>query len=282
MKTKEKKHFKLTNEGIITPAGVKLYRIRCTRDIQHAKKGDLGGFIEKQENLLDDAWVGGEAQVYGYAQVCDNALVSGEAQVYIHALVCDNAQVLGQAKVRGNACIFGNAQAGGEALVCDNAQVYGYARVLGNVQVRDNARVCDALVDGRAQIFDNVQVSGSVRISDNAQVSGEVLVSGVVRLSDNAQVSGDSDYYCFQSFDEAGVTITAFREKEGKIRLKCEIFSGTLDEFEKWIEKTYGDSQYGRQYKAIVEVLKIRFNLKVTMETTTESNIPEFVIPELN
>ena len=50
-------------------------------------KGELGGYIEKEENLNQDgdAWVSGDAWVYG------NARVSGDARVY------GNAQVSGKA-----------------------------------------------------------------------------------------------------------------------------------------------------------------------------------------
>ena len=68
------KHFELTDETIEV-AGNTLHRIRCTRDCKWAKTGDLGGFIEKEDNLSGDAWVSGNAWVY------DNAWVSGDAQV---------------------------------------------------------------------------------------------------------------------------------------------------------------------------------------------------------
>lgn len=40
------------------------------------KAGDLGGFVEKEENLDDNAWVSDDAMVY------DNAMVSETAVVY--------------------------------------------------------------------------------------------------------------------------------------------------------------------------------------------------------
>ena len=86
------KHFELTDETIEV-AGNTLHRIRCTRDCKWAKTGDLGGFIEKEDNLSGDAWVAGNAWVSGTARV------SGDAWVY------DNAQVSGYAQVCGDARI---------------------------------------------------------------------------------------------------------------------------------------------------------------------------------
>lgn len=62
------KHFELTDETIEV-AGNTLHRIRCTRDCKWAKTGDLGGFIEKEDNLSGDAWVSGNAQVAGNARI---------------------------------------------------------------------------------------------------------------------------------------------------------------------------------------------------------------------
>ena len=86
------KHFELTNKFIINAFGVKLFQIKCTRRIKYAEVGDLGGYIEKEDNLSGDAWVSGDAQVSG------DAWVSGDAQVY------GNAQVYGDARVSGETC----------------------------------------------------------------------------------------------------------------------------------------------------------------------------------
>lgn len=74
------KHFELTDETIEV-AGNTLHRIRCTRDCKWAKTGDLGGFIEKEDNLSGDAWVAGNAWVSGTARVYDNAQVAGNARI---------------------------------------------------------------------------------------------------------------------------------------------------------------------------------------------------------
>jgi hypothetical protein len=59
----------------------------------YAKTGDLGGWIESEGNLSEtrDAWVAGEAQVYGAARVSDNALVFGSAIVMTR--ISGNARV---------------------------------------------------------------------------------------------------------------------------------------------------------------------------------------------
>ena len=104
------KKYEMTNESVIRNDKT-LYRIRALIDFGDIKAGDLGGYIEKEENLshYNNAWVYGNAKVYdnakvyGNAKVYDNADVCGDAKVYGNAIVCGIAEVCGDAKVYGNA-----------------------------------------------------------------------------------------------------------------------------------------------------------------------------------
>ena len=84
-------------ELIDDPSGLK--RLRALRNIPRfiVKVGELGGLIEADKNLSQesDAWVSGNARVYGDAQVSGNARVSG------------NAWVSGDAQVSGDAWVYG-------------------------------------------------------------------------------------------------------------------------------------------------------------------------------
>ena len=64
--------FELTAETKIV-FGIKLFRIRALKAIAQfdVKVGDLGGWVEKENNLSQDgdAWVSGNAMVYGDAWV---------------------------------------------------------------------------------------------------------------------------------------------------------------------------------------------------------------------
>lgn len=104
------KHFKLREDLTIEVFGRTLYRIEATKDIEkhNIKKGELGGFVEKETNLSGDAWVSGDAQVSGNTWVFGDALVYGDAQVSGNARVFSNAQVSGDARVYGNAQVSGD------------------------------------------------------------------------------------------------------------------------------------------------------------------------------
>ena len=107
------KKYELTAE-FIEKWGKKLFRIKALISFGSVEAGELGGYIEKEDNLAHDgnAWVSG------------NAEVSGDARVYGNAWVSGNAEVSGDAWVYGNAWVYGDAR------VCDDAWVYGNADYL--------------------------------------------------------------------------------------------------------------------------------------------------------
>ena len=133
------KKFELTTESIYL-LGIKLFRIKALVTFGCVKKGELGGFVEKEENLdhTGSAWIFGNAKVYGNAmvyrdaRVSGNAKVYGNARVYGNALVHEGAKVYGGAKVYEKAWLYGNAKVYGNALVHGDEEVSGNAEVSGN------------------------------------------------------------------------------------------------------------------------------------------------------
>ena len=118
------KKYELTNETKVINNGVELHRIKALEDFGNVKKGDLGGWIEKEENLsqIGDAWVSDDAMVYG------NAVVTNDAWVYANAVVTDDAVVTDNAWVHGKARLYANAVVTGDTEVSGNAVVYGNIR----------------------------------------------------------------------------------------------------------------------------------------------------------
>ena len=125
---KATKKYELSNETIEID-GITLHRIKALKDFSDVKAGDLGGWVEKEDNLsqMGDAWVYDNAEVFGNAEIYGNAVISGNAKVF------DNAQVYGDAIVYDNARVFGNAR------VCQGASVCGNAMVCGDAMVRCGA-----------------------------------------------------------------------------------------------------------------------------------------------
>ena len=75
--------YELLKDDTKTVFGRTLYRIKALRDFDNVEKGDLGGYIESENNLshFDNAWVFGDARVHGNAEVFGDARVCGNAVI---------------------------------------------------------------------------------------------------------------------------------------------------------------------------------------------------------
>lgn len=208
--------------------GHKLFQIRALKDFDDVKAGDLGGYIEKEENLSHD----GNAWVYDNVKVYNNAKVFCDAQVHGDALIYSNARIFDKAKVYGNTWVCGNA------LIYDNAQIYDAVQIYENVKIYDNA-----------QIYDNASVYGNARVFGDAQVLG------------NALICDSADYICFKGFGSKSRNTTMFRTRNGNIIVKCGCFTGNLKEFSEKIKETHGNTKYAKEYLVCIEAAKIHFEI---------------------
>lgn len=83
------KKYELTDETFEIK-GTVLHRIKALKDFGNIKAGDLGGFIEKEENLSQEGncWVEGGCSaefsgfIYGEARVRDNSIISKMSYIY--------------------------------------------------------------------------------------------------------------------------------------------------------------------------------------------------------
>lgn len=239
----------LTDE-FIERYGRKYFRIKAVRDFGSITKETLGGYIEHEKNLSHDgnAWVSDEAIVGENALVCDNAVVSGNARIIGDAKICGNARVSDEALVDEDAVICGNALICGIARVSNNAKVYGNVRVYNSAVIENNAIIC-----GDAKVFGGC-------VSDDAVVCGDVSIHHLSQILSNAEVRYNADYVVFHGFGPSSRSITAFRTKDNSVKIKCGCFLGGLDEFVAKVDSKYGDTFYGRVYKALAEVIKINFS----------------------
>ncbi len=213
------KKYELTSESMVFQ-GKELFRIKALVSFGNVKEGDMGGYIEKEDNLSQDgnSWVGGNSKVYGTAIVKENALVGENARVYGNAIVGGNAVIDGDAIVRENALVHGNATVGGKAKVYGNAFVYGNTRVNGN-----------ALVGG------NAWVAGHAVVHENA---------------DYAVIKGLGSVYRDTTF---------YRVEDGGIGVTCGCFSGSIQEFRQKVLETHGTGRFAKEYLMAADLMELHF-----------------------
>lgn len=143
------KKYAFTKETITINTHV-LHRIKALINIGSVCPGDLGGYIESEDNLshsgkcwvFEGAYVFQNALVKDNAWIYDKARVFGNARVYDMSDVCDFAEVSENAYVYGNAHLFEHAQVSGNARVFDNGEVFANAHIYGDTIICGYTWVC--------------------------------------------------------------------------------------------------------------------------------------------
>lgn len=120
--SEKKKHFELTDETIEFMGSI-LHRIRATKNLPYikVKKGDLGGFIEEENNLKDKAWVFDKAKVFGGSEISQKATVRNEAVVHGKVKISGKTEIFDNTEISGN-----NLELNKEGLFGDNIHITNY------------------------------------------------------------------------------------------------------------------------------------------------------------
>lgn len=149
---------------------------------------------------------------------------------------------------------FGNVKEG---------DIGGYIESEKNLSQDGNAWVSgDAWVYGDACVSGDACVYGDARVYGDACVYGNARVYGDARVYGNADIKTTGDICSMSGFGSEYRTTTAFRTKNGDVHVSCGCFQGNLEAFCQRVESTHGNNLYGREYKKMIEMLKIHFEVE--------------------
>ena len=145
---KRNKKYKLVKrKSIITGNGTILYRIKALKDFGNVKNGEIGGFVESENNLSQE----GNCWIHDEAKVLDNAMVLGNAQVLDHAIIKDYATVSDSACIKGSNVLISGKSHIYDAVIIDNSKITGECNIGGNVKI-DNSLIFNSLITGPGYI----------------------------------------------------------------------------------------------------------------------------------
>lgn len=131
-----------------------VYPIRALRDFGDVKAGDIGGYIECEDNLSHkgNCWIyDATAVVSGDAQILDNAKIYSDTSIWGNTIIKDNVQILGpvdicgtgEIRISGNSIIHNNGSYPLEFV--DNVVISGDTEIFGkssgkfsNIEIIDN------------------------------------------------------------------------------------------------------------------------------------------------
>lgn len=268
------KKYKITKETLIHK-GYTLHRIKATKSFGNVKKGELGGWIENEDNLSKDGncWIFKNAKVYGGAVVHGNATVSDNAEVFGNSDINENSTVINNAQINSS-YITNFAVVGGNAKVIAS-HIFNYSNVGCNAEIStssvkgnvyNNVIVTGSDICEGTNLYDDARVINSI-IKDRCNICGKALIEDVTivygtNVRGDAVINKRNEYYTFTNFWSSGRYFT-WTKSNDKWAVGCFFGSG-----KELIEKAYKDSKLsGDYYKAcvdFVETLKMVENEKNT------------------
>ena len=134
----------------------------------------------------------------------------------------------------------------------------GYIQSEENLSRMDDAWVFDnAWVSDNARVFGNAWVFGDARVFGDAWVFGNAWVFGDARVFGNAWVENDKSIFWATKVGNDNDTLTAFKNKDGKITLVHGCFVGSISEFKALLEEKHSE-RTKREYKLLIKVAKSR------------------------
>ena len=167
------KKYELVKDDYIIHEGITLYRIKALKDFYDVKKGDLGGYVQSENNLSHY----GKCWAYEDAKAYENAIVLEDAKIY------DNVKVYGTAKICGYSKVYNDAEVYGNAKVYSNTRIYDNAKIFGDVYIYGNAFVC-----GNAEVYGNAEIYGNANVCGNANIYGKTLIYGNAEIFGNVEI----------------------------------------------------------------------------------------------
>jgi hypothetical protein len=209
--------------------GRTLHRIRALIDIAAVglTAGQLGGWIETEANLSQ----------------------SGTGWVYEQAIVCGSGVIWG-GTIRGGT-IYGGTIRGG---TIKGGTIRGGTIRGGTIYggVIWGGTIWGGIIEG-GTIRGGTIYGGTIRggIIEGGTIKGGTICGGTIKTS--------ADYGAHTQVGSEEGVLTWTRNDDGEgITLNRGCFSGTLEEFSEAVEKQHGDSKIGREYRLLIEFIRLR------------------------
>jgi hypothetical protein len=100
-----------------------IFQIEALKDFNDVKKGDLGGFVQSEQNLSQtgNCWAYDNAWVINGGQLLDNAVAKNNSFISQNGIVKNSAVITEFAEVGGKAIVGGDTIVRGEVIVAGDA-----------------------------------------------------------------------------------------------------------------------------------------------------------------
>lgn len=252
----ENKKYEMVNPKFVVIDGEErtLYQIKSlfTSEVLGVKKGDLGGFIEREANLC---YSEGNAWIY------DNSVVIGDSCVRGDARVSQESYIKGKSYISGNTIvihseiedskIFGEAKVSNSMVV--NSIIRDYAKIektniVKNCIIGDHAEIhfADEVINHNDNKH-NLQISGYTEIGNKSVINiskGHEVIMLSGNFVEDAVITGEHSYYIGNFTEDRYKNMLFYMSsKDYNIHLVYDDEVYDVEEFRLKISETFKDNE---------------------------------------
>ena len=115
----------MDEENTIEWNGHILHRIKALKDFRNVRKGDIGGYVQKEKNLSQE----------GNCWIYDNAKAMDSSRIY------DNSEMHDNSVMHENSIMFDNSEIHDSSIMHDNCRMYNDSRMYGDSKLNNKAKL---------------------------------------------------------------------------------------------------------------------------------------------
>ena len=117
----------MDEENTIECEGHILHRIKALRDFNDVREGDIGGYVENENNLSHkgSCWIYDEAKAMDNSRMYDNSIICDYSTMYDNSTMHDNSIMHDNSLMFNNSIMFDNSSMHDNSIMYDNSEMYG-------------------------------------------------------------------------------------------------------------------------------------------------------------
>ena len=256
----KKDSIRITLNDKTKSTSVRLYRIRSLRNFSDVKKGDLGGYIQSEDNLSHEGncWVYDNAKAYEDAKLFDDSKIFDKVRVFGCAHLHDNDVIIrGNAKICGHAIISNNVTIDGDVIICGNALITQGVEMTGDITINEggyisnNVKICGHVFCYK---FINIGCNTIMNIIEN----NYLIIEHSIKIK-NGYIESNGDILYIDGIGNGYDTIIAYRDRRNKVRINHDYCDGPLKILKKISKKKHGGNKYNKEYNLLISLIKNHF-----------------------
>ena len=131
----------MDEENTIEWGGRVLHRIKALKDFWYVKKGDIGGFVEKETNLSHEGncWIYDNAKAMDNSKVYGNSRMYGYSKMFDYSEMYDNSAMYDYSEMHDNSRIYDCSEMYNNSAMYDNSTMYDYSIMYNNSEMYNNS-----------------------------------------------------------------------------------------------------------------------------------------------